>query len=292
VAAAGLKETLPDMPQADGMPFARGHTGKLVLGRRLIIPGDFATHAVAPAGGFVSTAADLARWFAQLSPEAKKSVLSVASRREMVRRQWREPHTDLERYYGFGTISGTANGWDWIGHSGGLQGYISQTRGFPAQELTVSVLTNAIDGWAGPWLDGVTHILQSFERNGAPSRAVMGWSGRWWSIWGATDLVPMGDKVLVAAPAALAPFGNASELRITGRSEGRIALAGGYGSHGEPVRCVRKKSGRMAELWLAATKLMPEDELAAEMQARYGSRTKASARRRGRARRPASRIAP
>ena len=269
VEAAGLKETQPDMPLADGVPFARGHTGKLVLGRRLTIPGDFSTNAVAPAGGFVSTAADLARYFAQLSPEASKSVLSVASRREMVRRLWREPHTDLERYYGLGTISGTANGWDWFGHSGGLQGYLSQTRVFPAQELTVSVLTNSIDGWAGPWLDGVTHILQGFARRGAPSRQVKGWTGRWWSLWGAVDLVPMGDRVLVAVPGAWAPFANASELAIMGRSEGRIALAGAYGSHGEPIRCVRRKSGKIAELWLSATKLVPEDELAAEMTARY-----------------------
>ena len=269
VEAAGLKETQPDMPLADGVPFARGHTGRLVLGRRLTIPGDFSTNAVAPAGGFVSTAADLARYFAQLSPEASKSVLSVASRREMVRRLWREPHTDLERYYGLGTISGTANGWDWFGHSGGLQGYLSQTRVFPAQELTVSVLTNSIDGWAGPWLDGVTHILQSFARRGAPSRQVKGWTGRWWSLWGAVDLVPMGERVLVAVPGAWAPFANASELSITGRSEGRIALAGAYGSHGEPVRCLRRKSGKIAEFWLSATKLVPEDELAAEMTARY-----------------------
>jgi CubicO group peptidase (beta-lactamase class C family) len=270
VEAAGLKETEPDMPLADGVPFARGHTGRLVLGRRLTIPGDFTTNAVAPAGGFVSTAADLARYFAQLSPKARKSVLSVASRREMVRLQWREPDTDLERHYGLGTISGTSNGWDWFGHSGGLQGYISQTRVFPAQDLTLSVLTNAIDGWAGPWLDGVIHILQSFARHGAPSRQVKDWTGRWWSLSGTVDLVPMGDKVLVAVPGAWAPFSNASELRITGRSEGCIALAGGYGSHGEPVRCVRRKSGKIAELWLSATRLVPEDELAAEMEARYG----------------------
>jgi hypothetical protein len=199
----------------------------------------------------------------------------------MVRRQWRDPHSDLERYYGLGTISGTAHGWDWFGHSGGLQGYISQTRTFPAQDLTVSVLTNAIDGWAGPWLDGVTHILQSFAKHGAPSREVQGWTGRWWSLWGTVDLVPMGDEVLVAVPGMWAPFSNASELRITGRCEGRITLAGGYGSHGEPVRCVRKRSGKIAELWLSATKLVPEDELAAEMTARYERIPAASAKRAG-----------
>jgi CubicO group peptidase (beta-lactamase class C family) len=146
---AGLEETVPDMPLPGGVPFACGHTGKLVLGRRLTIPGDFTTNAIAPAGGVVSTAADLARYFSQLSPRADKSVLSEASRREMVHRRWREPHSSLERYYGLGTISGGGDGWDWFGHSGGLQGYISQTRVLVEQDLAVSVLTNAADGWAG-----------------------------------------------------------------------------------------------------------------------------------------------
>jgi D-alanyl-D-alanine carboxypeptidase len=82
-------------------------------------------------------------------------------------------------------------------------------------------------------------------------------------------MVPMGDKVLVAVPGMWAPFIDASELEITSKTEGRIAVAGGYGSHGEPVRCLRKKSGKIAELWLSATRLVPESDLAAEMTARY-----------------------
>jgi D-alanyl-D-alanine carboxypeptidase len=46
VDAAGLEETAPDVPLADGVPFARGHTGRLVPGRRLTIPGDFTTNAI------------------------------------------------------------------------------------------------------------------------------------------------------------------------------------------------------------------------------------------------------
>jgi CubicO group peptidase (beta-lactamase class C family) len=288
VDAAGLTETELDMPLADGIPFARGHTGRLVLGRRLTIPGDFTTNAIGPAGGFVSTAADLARYFAQLSPKARKSVLSVASRREMVRRQWRDPHSDLERYYGLGTISGTSDGWDWFGHSGGLQGYISRTCVLPAQDLAISLLTNAVDGFAHAWLDGIIHILQAFARHGAPARQVKDWTGRWWSLWGAIDLVPMGEKVMVAVPGIWAPFANASELEITGKREGRIAVAAGYGSHGEPVRCVRRKSGKIAELWLSATRLVPEDELAAEMATRYEGALvsgRSSSKRRGAPRR-------
>jgi CubicO group peptidase (beta-lactamase class C family) len=89
--AAGLRETRPSMPIAKGIPFARGHTLRLPVGRRLVIPGENLTHAITPAGGFVSTAADVARFFAQLAPNAKRSVLSVASRLGLVRPYRRIP---------------------------------------------------------------------------------------------------------------------------------------------------------------------------------------------------------
>jgi len=274
VDAAGLKETTPDAPLPRGTPFARGHTGRILLGRRAVIPGDNPTNGIMAAGGFTSTAGDLARYFAQLSPKARRSVLSAASRREMTRRQWRNPNTALELYYGLGTISGSTAGWDWFGHSGGLQGYISRTCVYPQQELTVSVLTNAVDGWGPLWGDGIVHIMQAFARAGAPSRKVKDWSGRFWSLWGAVDLLPMGDKVLAIAPGFINPFPEASELEITGRTTGRIAAAPGFGSHGEPVRCVRAKSGRITEVWIAGTKYLPAARVVREMEARYGKRAR------------------
>ena len=279
VKAAGLRETTPDMPLPRGTPFARGHTGRTLLGRRLVIPGDFSTHAIEPAAGFVSTARDLARFFAQLSPAARRSVLSAASRREMVRRQWRNPHSTLEQHYGLGTISGSLNNWDWFGHSGALQGYISRTCVLPLQNVTISVLTNAIDGWAGAWVDGVIHILQAYARKGAVSGRARNWSGRWWTLWGAVDLLGMGDRVVVATPGLPNPLMDATEIEITGANTGRIALAGGYASHGEPVRCVRARSGRMLELWLGATKFLPAARMAREMKGRYGTRTTRGQRR-------------
>ena len=274
VEAAALSETEPDVPLRRREPFARGHSGRAVLGRRVVIPGDNPTHALASATGFVSTAGDIARYFAQLSPAARKSVLSVASRREMTRRQWRNPNTSPEQYYGLGTISGSFNGWDWFGHSGGFQGYISRTCMYPGQELTISVLTNAIDGWAHPWLDGIVSILQTFARHGAPTRKVRDWGGRWWSLWTAVDLVPMGDKVLVANPGLINPLADAGELEITSRTAGRIALAPGFGSHGEPVSCTRTKSGKIAALKIAGTTFLPLDKMAREVEARYGKAKK------------------
>ena len=272
VDAAGLEETLPDVPVPRGVPFARGHSGKLPLGRRVVIPGENSTQALASATGFVSTAADLARYFNALAPDARHSPISPASRREMIRRQWREPHSSFERYYGLGIISGKLGDWDWFGHSGGFQGYITRTATLPAAGLTVSVLTNAADGLAHPWVDGTIQILQRFAKEGPPARGVAGWTGRWWSLWGTVDLLPMGRKVLAASPALLNPLMDAAELAIAGRDRGRIALAGGFASHGEPVRRMRDARGRVRELWLAGGKLLPEGQVARELTQRYEKR--------------------
>ncbi len=288
VAAAGLQHTTPDMPLVGGVPaaqaapFARGHSAKWPLGQRLVLPGDNPTRALDPATGFVSTASDLARFFAQLSPTSKRSVLSVASRREMTRRQWREPHASVERWYGLGSMSGTlggpaGGGWDWFGHIGNFQGTLTRTAVVPAQDLSVSVLTNAADGPSQVWVDGCLHILRAFERHGAPSRHTAAWGGRWWTLSGAIDLLPMGgDKVMVANPALANPLLDATELAInprtrSGLDQGRIALAGGYGSHGEPVRLVRDAAGRATEFWLAGARYLPLAKVERELRRKYAA---------------------
>lgn len=247
VAAAGLEETAADMPLPRRAPFARGHTARLPVGRRLVIPGDFPTHAIAPAGGFVSTAADLVRFFAQLS-----------ARRAMIRRRWRDPHSSIERYYGLGIVSGRLAGWDWFGHSGALQGYITRTVVLPREEVALSILTNSIDGPAHLWTDGAMHILRAFAQHGPPARALHAWRGRWWTMWNAVDLVPMRDRVLVAMPAYFNPFMDASHIK-----RGRIVLAGGFASHGEPARLMKN------ELWLGGARYLPEAQAAREMRLRY-----------------------
>ena len=267
--AAGLCETLADGPAPRGVPLALGHSSRLPLGRRVGIPGTYAAHAMAPAAGVVSTASDLVRFFLQLSPDARPGLLSSASRRNMVRRRWRDPHSSIERYYGLGLMSGSFHGWDWFGHSGGLQGYITRTCVLPGQELALSVLTNAVDGQAHLWLEGALHILRGFAANGAPAPKVRDWRGRWWTLWNPIDLVPMGGKVLVARPDFFNPFLDASEIAVEGRSRGRIVLAGGYASHGEPARLSRAKRGAIVEVQLGGARFRPETRVAREMAARY-----------------------
>ena len=270
VEPAGLAETEPDMAFVKAAVMAHGHSGKLPLGRRVVIPGQNHTRALAPAGGFVSTARDLTRFFAGLDPAAGRGVLSLASRREMTRPQWRDAHSSVDMRYGLGLMISRTAGWEWFGHGGAFQGFISRTTMLPEPGLTLSLVTNAIDGPAGIWLGGVTHILRRFAREGAPARGLAAWSGRWWSAWGALDIVPIGDKLLIANPALANPFEDAGEISLTGRDAGRVSLASGFGSEGEPVRLIRDARGKAVKFRLGGGEGRREAAVMAEMEKRYG----------------------
>lgn len=272
VAASGLTETSPDAPIASNTLFAHGHSAKLPLGQRVVIPGDNPTNVLAAATGFVSTAGDLARFFASLAPDAKKSVLSTESRREMWRRQWRDAYAAAPRWYGLGTICGDLDDWAWSGHTGGFQGTITRTVCVPSQQLTVSVLTNAADGLSHAWVDGALHILRAYQRDGAPSRRTAAWSGRWWSLWGPVDLLPMSDKVLVANPSLANPVQHVAELVVSSPTQGRVALAGSFDRHGEPVRLERDARGKATALWLGGTKMQSEAATARELTKKYAQK--------------------
>lgn len=269
VAASKLTETTPDVPAAKGAPMARGHSGRLPLGRRVIIPGDNPTHALAPATGFVSTAADLARFFASLDPAASRSILTPASRREMVRRHWRDDQSSLGQHYGLGITIGRTGEWDWFGHGGGFQSCLSRTIVLPGRDLSVSVLTNAVDGFANPWSDSVIHILRFFAPRGAPTAKTRDWTGRWWRLWGPIDLVPVRDHAVVAWPGMFNPFMDATEIEITGRDHGKVRRSSGFGSPGEPARLVRNRQGRVSDVLLAGNKFISEARAAAELKRNY-----------------------
>jgi CubicO group peptidase (beta-lactamase class C family) len=271
VEAFGLTETEPDMPLAPGTPFARGHTMTGPVGQRLTIPGDYETNAIGAAAVATNPAADLARFFVQISPKAEASPLSVASRREMTRGQWTNPDTSFDVRYGLGTMSGKLGGWSWFGHSGGLLGYVSRTCVVPDQDLTVSLLVNGVDGLSWVWVDGILQILRSWKERGAAAEPIRDWTGSWWSPWGRIDLLPQGNRVLVAVPALFNPVGDVQEIEVTGPDAGRIVVSDGFGNYHEPVRLVRNAAGDVVECWVGGTRLAPEAVVADEMAALYAA---------------------
>jgi D-alanyl-D-alanine carboxypeptidase len=277
IAAAGLKHIAPDMPYlAKTAPFPSGHSTEFPFGQRLIIPGNNALNAIASAGGFVATAADTARFFAQLAPNARKSVLSAESRREMLQRRWRDPVNLQEFHYGLGTMLSGLGAGEWFGHTGSLQGFISRTSHFLHSGYTITVLTNASDGFAYPWVDGILNILQTFEQHGAPKDKAQSWRGRWWNMYAATDLVPMGDHVRATAPLQFKPFDGAETvLQLTGLGTGkdtaRIAKTSAFFSPGELVRRVRNSKGDVSAIQFAGSRMTTRRDMVEEMINRYAS---------------------
>ena len=268
VAAAGLQSTWPDAPPVTAK-LAHGHGARALLGTRFEIDNAVSTNALAAATGFTSNARDLTSFFRQLSPAAQNSWLGVSARREMTRRQWRVPDMAVERHYGLGTIHGGDGEWAWFGHSGAFPGCFSHTIVLPSHDVTISVIVNAFEVSPLVLVDGLVAIMRAFREGGAPSAATARWSGRWWSVAGATDLVPLRDKVLVVAAAQANPLLDAVELADVNETSARIAKAGGFLSYGEPARLVSDASGNPVEFWLGGTKLLPETTFAAEVQQRF-----------------------
>ncbi len=254
---AGLHDTVPDYRASEVGAFASGHAGRLPMGR-FVIEGTDRTDALSAATGFVSTPGDLARFFGQLDPASSDSILSVASRREMARRHWRSEPAATETYYGLGLASGSIEGHEYFGHSGSFQGYQSRTCVVPEWRVAASIIVNAIDGPASSWMDTVVHILNRFAGAGRASEAVSGWEGRWWNVWGAVDLVPLGDVVVLASPDDASPFTDADEIEPLSPTQGRIRRSSGYRNYGEAVERTISKDGQAETLRVAGDEFLPE----------------------------------
>lgn len=248
VAPFGLAETTHDMPPA-GVPIAAGHSSRMPFGRGSI-DGHQPTHALAAATGFTSTAADLARFFGRLHPKTKESVLNVASRREMIRRHWSVIGEGEKRFYGLGIIGMDIGKTAVFGHAGSFPGFISRTSVIEANGISIAIVTNAVDGFANAWVDGIIAIFNIFEKHGKPDARLSDWSARAWSLWGAIDLVPVGNKVLTTDPAGLRPFADHGEITVKEDGSAEISRANGFAGFGEPVRRRFSPDGTLRQILL------------------------------------------
>jgi D-alanyl-D-alanine carboxypeptidase len=191
----------------------------------------------------------------------------------MTRRHWRDAHSQIKRYYGFGISSGEPGPWAYFGHGGAFQGTLSRTGCLAEQEITVSVITNAIDGRANVWFESIVQILKTMHDLGTLGLESRDWRARWWSIWGAMDLVPGREKVLSALPAENNPFFHASEIQVTGK----VIKSQADGWFGETCQLVRGPTG-IQQVRIGGVLLVREGALVAEVSGRYQQGTAASAK--------------
>ncbi|HEX9108457.1 MAG TPA: serine hydrolase domain-containing protein [Longimicrobiales bacterium] len=100
------------------------------------------------AGALCSTVGDLARWNALL---ANGRVVSAESYRAMTTPQGAAAGS----HYGFGLSEGSLAGHRMIRHGGGINGFITDNAYFPAESLSVTVLTNSGSARPGPLLENI-----------------------------------------------------------------------------------------------------------------------------------------
>ncbi|GAA2015492.1 serine hydrolase domain-containing protein [Catenulispora yoronensis] len=244
---AGLAGQAGDAGDAGGA-MAVGYGPSHLRAPRVTYPA-IATHALAPATGFYSTVADLCT-FASAHFIGNETLLPDTAKRDMQKIQWHLPIDGQDYASGFDLVQ--IGDRDIAGHRGAFPGYLSCTRFDANAKIAVSVAVNAQDGRPRALSEAALAILDFFitpkldeSLRSAPGLVTTDHANRFFSPWGATDLVPVDDWLLMVDPAALDPFNAPAVVRLSDADHGTIARAAGYGSAGEEVSFVRDEAGRI-----------------------------------------------
>ncbi|HEY0217265.1 MAG TPA: serine hydrolase, partial [Cellulomonas sp.] len=148
---------------------------------------------------------------------------------------------------------------DVVGHSGGYPGHITRTYIDPRARLVVSVLTNAIDGPADPIAVGLIKLIDLALKGAAatgeapapaPSDALplSAYTGRFASLWGVTDLVELGGRLVLVRPTGPDPTAGYEELTVLGPDRLRIRRGPGFGPVGEQLVLDRAADGSIRSI--------------------------------------------
>ena len=139
----GLTSTFPDMPSdLRGTRLAAGYGAIQRDGTRAVMP-FYQAKGIAPAAGYASTAADLARfasWQFRLLARGGTEVLGANTLREMQRVHWVDP--DFETTWGLGFSVWRSDGKTFTGHGGSCPGYRTQLLLKTDERLATIVLAN------------------------------------------------------------------------------------------------------------------------------------------------------
>ena len=122
----------------------------------------------------------------------------------------------------------------------------------------VVALTNCLGGPASAIAKGIYRIFDYFEQNGTdskPEHDLTKFEGRYMGLWGATDLVATGDKIVSVYP-GWRPFDSTEDLEYVNNSTLKIKKTGSFYSEGELVKF---DSGKTTINYSGST-MWPEDE--------------------------------
>ncbi|QBR73504.1 serine hydrolase domain-containing protein [Microbacterium sediminis] len=257
----GLSDTGSEYDPARAADYAAGHTARLAAGQpRAVIP-HVDTRALASATGWYANARDLVR-YGGAHVFGDETLLSDASKRVLQREESRfTPRDRPEARYGLGLDLSKIADREVVGHSGGYPGHITRTWIDPIDGLVVTVLTNDLDGLAGPLAAGVLQLITLATRAadaGEKTPDELRFTGRFAGAWGAYDIVDLGGTLHALSLRAPDPFSGAS--RLVPR-DGRLVLEEepSFAEAGEPVTVTRGADGAIESIRLGAMTAWPID---------------------------------
>jgi D-alanyl-D-alanine carboxypeptidase len=218
---------------------------------------DVPTGAMAPATGFYSTAGNLLR-YGQAHLLGNEELLSDRSKREMQAPYWETGSGDR---YGLGLTVEKIADIAVVGHGGSFPGHSTRTFIAPHDGLVVTVLLNQSNGPAKDFASGILHFIGAAH---AESRTlaenVDRYRGRFWSTWGAHDVVRLGSRLFVMDPSAQQPWTDSTEVTVTETDVLRMEDKDGYGAPGEEMRYERDAGGEVTRVRVAGSSAYPEHE--------------------------------
>lgn len=265
LAPLGLAHTSPELTDDATARAAVGHTRAHAGGRRVTVA-PTATGALAAATGFVSTAEELSRFFAALALD-RRDLLDEHGLRLMQRAEATFERGAGTGTYGLGLIGTTVGGRRLVGHSGGFPGQITRTLLDPATGLTVSVLTNAVDGPAEALAVGLVQLIDVLTKDpepwqelpaGVTAEDLERLTGRYLSLWGETDVVRGGQRLVRLDPTTPGPLDSLEELRALDATTLRPEDKDGFGASGEDIPFDVDADGRVLRLRVSGVSSLPE----------------------------------
>jgi CubicO group peptidase (beta-lactamase class C family) len=231
----GLKNTAPELLPDRAADYALGYSALGYADRRLPID-HVDTAAMSAATGFTSTAADLVR-FVVAQRFGDDRLLTDDSKRRMQHAEW--PTGGKDRWYGLGVDIEETDGHRTIGHGGGYPGHITGTKVDPISGVAISILTNAIDGPARGLVAGALALANLAAGDPAESEKVDAtaekFCGRFANLWGVTDVVRLGDRLVAISPESDAPAEAVARLTVATDDRLIVNTDNGFGGPGEAM---------------------------------------------------------
>lgn len=255
----GLKNTGPEYNEKLEGRIVTGY-GYLNEDRHRLPIEQIDTHALAPATGFYSTTEDLCRYFtAQMV--GSNELLNDESKKEMQRVHFHAytPGEGDHEDYGLGLELNNFGKRKTFGHGGGFPGHITLSSVDVKNDLVVIVLTNC---WGGPTesiTKGAFGIIDYYQQNRSsnePKYNLESLAGRYKNHYGSTDILAMGDKLVVDYP-NWRPLSAPEELSRIDDTTFKIGETNSFYSEGELVH-FNLKDGKVETVNYAGTTLWPE----------------------------------